>query len=150
MYAVIFIGLFNIITYSIYLARNGKTEKRRDGDTETQRNGETEKRKEKNTSVSITRAPGHLEFFLCKTCSRFAPPKNRKNQNYDFYRVCGGRAPGRATKIGGKPDPALLPNSARTPTKVNSDWGIYIYIYTYIYIYIYIYTYRYIYIHICV
>ena len=38
-YFVIFIGLFNIITYSIYLARNGKTQKRRDGDTETRRNG---------------------------------------------------------------------------------------------------------------
>ena len=42
-YFVIFIGLFTIITYSIYLARNGKTEKRRDKDTETQRNGETKK-----------------------------------------------------------------------------------------------------------
>ena len=79
-YFVIFIGLFNIITYSIYLASNGKTEKRRDGDTETRRNGETEKRKEENTSVSITRAPGHLEFFFWKTCSRFAPPNKYKKK----------------------------------------------------------------------
>ena len=34
----------------------------------------------------------------------------------------GGR--GRAPEIADKPDQGCLPTSSRTPTKINSDWGI--------------------------